>query len=121
MRGNYVAGSLLAAVALCVLGAYLGVRPAAVKHCDESAGHVRRLRRRVQEAEARVAAAERALGSAVALYGVAEPAAEAPGQFIHVVGTLPARRGDLLMMTYATGGVREQLHHVCVAGCRIPH
>ena len=35
--------------------------------------------------------------------------AMAADNFIHTIGSLPAKPGDLMMMTYATGGVREML------------
>ena len=38
-------------------------------------------------------------------------AAEDVKQYVHTLGNLPAKAGDLMMMTYATGGVREMLHN----------
>ena len=88
---------------------------------------VRSLKARLEEAEARTASAE-AKASALAqrVRELAQPAAAAaaasmavasltglpPAQqqnFIHTTTSLPAKSGDLMMMTYATGGVKEML------------
>ena len=38
-------------------------------------------------------------------------AVDATTTYVHTLSSLPAKPGDLMMMTYATGGVREMLHN----------
>ena len=89
---------------------------------------VRALRVRLADADARALSAEaksslleqrvRKLGqhTSTATAGVSSAASSAGAsigveqvQYIHTTTSLPAKRGDLMMMTYATGGVREML------------
>ena len=84
------------------------------------------LRRRLTDAEARANTAENALQAAkIELTGISAsdaslPAAATPPQaaaavvpttYVHTLSSLPAKRGDLMMTTYATGGVREMLRN----------
>lgn len=73
---------------------------------------------RAARAEAKAEAAQRALSTAraqskggVAVAAAASAPSDDADPFIHTISTLPAKPGDLMMMTYATGGVREMLHN----------
>ena len=65
-------------------------------------------------ATAAATAAADAAGAAAAAAAAAasdSTADAATRSYIHTTDSLPAKPGDLMMMTYATGGVREMLHN----------
>ena len=82
----------------------------------ESSDIVRSLRARLADAEARAARVEATRSApdeapASRLAPVVAPAVGRSVEYIHTIGTIPAKPGDLMMMTYATGGVREMLYN----------
>jgi arabinosyltransferase len=62
-------------------------------------------------AAASASAASASAASASAASASTASASAAIRQYVHTIESIPAKPGELMMMTYATGGVREMLHN----------
>ena len=96
---------------------YCSVRPAAPEVAADAAA-VARLRAQLRAAETRARSLEADLRGKCARREAAEPrvadrsSAPAPTEtFVRTEANLPARAGQMVMMTYATGGVAEMLRN----------
>ena len=95
---------------------YCSVRPAAPEVAADAAA-VARLRTQLRAAETRVRSLEADLRGKCAREAAEPRAADRPGAltptetFVRTEANLPARAGQMVMMTYATGGVAEMLRN----------